>query len=104
MKRYFVAALAMVSCQTAFAGQPGREDFVGDWAYSKAECRTSRIRIDGTSMGSCRFTKKEANRTGTEVSMMCGSKIRVIDWSVAADRRTMVESEGENDRMLYRCP
>jgi hypothetical protein len=85
------------------AAAAGREDFVGEWAYSKAQCATSRIRIDGKSMGPCWFTGKEQNRTGTEVSMMCGSKMRVLDWSVGADRSTMVETEGENSRMLYRC-
>jgi hypothetical protein len=80
-----------------------REDFVGEWAYSKAQCANTRIRIDGKSMGPCWFTGKEPNRTGTEVSMMCGSKMRILDWSVGADRSTMVETEGENSRMLYRC-
>ena len=87
----------------AVAAPSAREDFVGDWAYSKAQCATSRIRIDGKSMGPCWFTGKAQNRTGTEVSMMCGSKMRVLDWSVGADRSTMVETEGENSRMLYRC-
>lgn len=87
----------------AVAAPSAREDFVGDWAYSKAQCRSSRIHIDGKSMGPCWFTKKEPNRTGTAVTMVCNSKFRTLDWSVEAGGRSMVETEGENSRMLYRC-
>lgn len=87
----------------AVAAPSAREDFAGDWAYSKAQCRTSRIHIDGKSMGPCWFTKKEPSRTGTAVTMVCNSKFRTLDWSVEAGGRSMVETEGENNRMLYRC-